>query len=180
MSQLWGVVKRIFSKNDAPPPDLEATLADLRARTPAPVFWMLGKTQSGKSSIIRYLTGADEAVVGSGVRPCTRTSRQFQVPTPAAPLLSFLDTRRVGEPGPDPRFRTRAAAAEHRRAPAGVRRPVRRVRPDRPDETRGRLPRPELRRRRPQAGAVAVAARGVPADAPAAQGGDRGAQGRPP
>lgn len=102
MSQLWGVVKRMFSKTDTPPPDLEATLADLRARTPAPVFWMLGKTQSGKSSIIRYLTGADEAVVGSGFRPCTRTSRQFQFPTPEAPLLSFLDTRGVDEPGYDP------------------------------------------------------------------------------
>src|SRR5438876_52064 len=102
MSQLWGVVKRIFSKNDAPPPDLEATLAELRAKTPAPVFWMLGKTQSGKSSIIRYLTGADEAVVGSGFRPCTRTSRQFQFPTPEAPLLSFMDTRGVDEPGYDP------------------------------------------------------------------------------
>ena len=102
MSRVWGVVKRIFSKNDTAPPDLEATLADLRVRTPAPVFWMLGKTQSGKTSIIRFLTGADEAVVGSGFRPCTRTSRQFQFPTPEAPLLSFLDTRGVDEPGYDP------------------------------------------------------------------------------
>jgi uncharacterized protein (DUF697 family) len=102
MSQLWGVVKRIFSKDDTPPPDLEATLAELRSKTPAPVFWMLGKTQSGKSSIIRYLTGADDAVVGSGFRPCTRTSRLFQFPTPEAPLLSFLDTRGVDEPGYDP------------------------------------------------------------------------------
>jgi uncharacterized protein (DUF697 family) len=102
MSRIWGVVKRIFSKDDTPPPDLEATLAELRAKTPAPVFWLLGKTQSGKSSIIRHLTGADEAVVGSGFRPCTRTSRQFQFPTPEAPLLSFLDTRGVDEPGYDP------------------------------------------------------------------------------
>src|SRR5438876_8961162 len=102
MSQLWGVVKRIFSKNDSPPPDLEATLAELRTKTPAPVFWLLGKTQSGKTSIIRYLTGADDAVIGSGFRPCTRTSRQFQFPTPDAPLLSFLDTRGVDEPGYEP------------------------------------------------------------------------------
>jgi uncharacterized protein (DUF697 family) len=102
MGQIWGVVKRIFSRTDSPPPDLEATLAELRARTPAPVFWLLGKTQSGKTSIIRYLTGADDAVIGSGFRPCTRTSRQFQFPTPEAPLVSFLDTRGVDEPGYDP------------------------------------------------------------------------------
>ena len=41
-------------------------------------------------------------MVGSGFRPCTRTSRQFQFPTPEAPLLSFLDTRGVDEPGYDP------------------------------------------------------------------------------
>jgi len=102
MSQIWGVMKRMFSRSDGPPPDLDATLAELRARTPAPVFWLLGKTQSGKTSIIHHLTGADDAVIGSGFRPCTRTSRQYQFPTPEAPLLSFLDTRGVDEPGYDP------------------------------------------------------------------------------
>src|SRR3954451_9216361 len=102
MTRVWGVVKQMFSKDEGPPPDLEKTLADLRSKTPAPVFWLLGKTQSGKTSIIRYLTGADDAVIGSGFRPCTKTSRQFQFPTPEAPLLSFLDTRGVDEPGYDP------------------------------------------------------------------------------
>jgi uncharacterized protein (DUF697 family) len=102
MSQIWGVMKRMFAGADGPPPDLDATLADLRAKTPAPVFWLLGKTQSGKTSIIRYLTGADDAVIGSGFRPCTKTSRQYQFPSPEAPLLSFLDTRGVDEPGYDP------------------------------------------------------------------------------
>ncbi|MDB5311389.1 MAG: hypothetical protein JWO38_5591 [Gemmataceae bacterium] len=102
MSQIWGVMKRMFSRNEGPPPDLDATLAELRAKTPAPVFWLLGKTQSGKTSIIRYLTGAEDAAIGSGFRPCTRTSRQYQFPTPEAPLLSFLDTRGVDEPGYDP------------------------------------------------------------------------------
>ncbi|HJZ57900.1 MAG TPA: DUF697 domain-containing protein [Gemmataceae bacterium] len=102
MSRIWTVVKRMFAKDDSPPPDLEAALTELRSKTPSPVFWLLGKTQSGKTSIIRYLTGADEAVIGSGFRPCTRTSRKFQFPTPEAPLLSFLDTRGVDEPGYDP------------------------------------------------------------------------------
>jgi len=102
MSRFVKGIRRIFSRSDGPPPDLDATLADLRRRTPAPVFWLLGKTQSGKTSIVKFLTGADEAVIGSGFRPCTSTSRQFQFPTPDAPLVTFLDTRGVDEPGYDP------------------------------------------------------------------------------
>jgi len=60
-----------------------------------PVFWLYGKTQSGKTSLIKFLTGADEAEIGEGFRPCTRYSRQYQFPTPDAPLLTFLDTRGV-------------------------------------------------------------------------------------
>jgi len=102
MSRTWTTFKRIFSRDDGPPPELDATLAELRAKTPAPVFWLVGKTQSGKTSIIRYLTGAEEAVIGSGFRPCTKTSRQYLFPTPEAPLMAFLDTRGVDEPGYDP------------------------------------------------------------------------------
>lgn len=102
MGRLWDAMKRTVSGDSAAPPDLDATLAELRAKTPAPVFWLFGKTQSGKTSIIRYLTGADDAVIGSGFRPCTKTSRQYQFPNPDAPLLTFLDTRGVDEPGYDP------------------------------------------------------------------------------
>lgn len=102
MSRLWDAVKRTVTGDDSPPPDLEVTLSDLRAKTPTPVFWLLGKTQSGKTSTIRYLTGAEDAAIGSGFRPCTRTSRLYQFPTADAPLLTFLDTRGVDEPGYDP------------------------------------------------------------------------------
>src|SRR5260221_5415713 len=102
MSRIWDAMKRVVSGSEGPPPDLDATLAELRAKTPAPVFWLLGKTQSGKTSIIHYLTGADDAAIGSGFRPCTRTSRRYQFPSPEAPLLDFLDTRGVDEPGYDP------------------------------------------------------------------------------
>jgi uncharacterized protein (DUF697 family)/predicted GTPase len=80
---------------------LEASLATLRQRTPVPVFWLFGKTQSGKTSIIKFLTGAAEAEIGEGFRPCTRTSREYDFPTPEAPLLSFLDTRGLDEPSYD-------------------------------------------------------------------------------
>lgn len=82
--------------------EAQARLADARRRTPVPVLWLFGKTQSGKTSIVKYLTGASEAEIGSGFRPCTRFSRTYQFPTAEAPLLSFLDTRGLDEPGYDP------------------------------------------------------------------------------
>src|SRR5262249_53394336 len=82
--------------------ELQKRLDELRAKTPVPVFWLYGKTQSGKTSIIKFLTGADEAEIGQGFKPGTRFSRQYQFPTTEAPLLTFLDTRGVDEPGYDP------------------------------------------------------------------------------
>lgn len=82
--------------------NLHVQLQELRARTPVPVFWLLGKTQSGKTSLIKYLSGADEAEIGHGFKPCTRFSRQYEFPSPETPLLTFLDTRGLDEPGYDP------------------------------------------------------------------------------
>src|SRR5471032_2631921 len=73
-----------------------------RERLPVPVFWLFGKTQSGKTSVVKYLTGADRAEIGKGFRPCTRFSSLYQFPTPEAPLATFLDTRGLDEPGYDP------------------------------------------------------------------------------
>ena len=102
MSQLWGTMKRMFSGGSDRPPDLETTLKELRDKTPTPVFWLIGKTQSGKTSIIKFLTGAEDAAIGSGFRPTTKTTRRYEFPTPDAPLLSFLDTRGLDEPTYDP------------------------------------------------------------------------------
>jgi uncharacterized protein (DUF697 family) len=81
---------------------LQEHLARLRQSLPVPVFWLYGKTQSGKTSIIKYLTGAESAEIGKGFQPCTRFSRQYQFPLREAPLLTFLDTRGLDEPGYDP------------------------------------------------------------------------------
>ncbi|HEY1192102.1 MAG TPA: DUF697 domain-containing protein [Gemmata sp.] len=102
MSRFWEALKRTVTGDTSPPPDLEETLNAVRGKTPAPVFWLLGKTQSGKTSLVRFLTGAEDAAIGSGFRPCTKTSRLYQFPTPDAPLLTFLDTRGVDEPGYEP------------------------------------------------------------------------------
>ena len=68
---------------------------------PVPLIWMLGKTGSGKSSMIQYLTGTEEAIVGSGFRPETKTSRRFSFPDEDSPVVRFLDTRGLGEAGYD-------------------------------------------------------------------------------
>src|SRR5438128_1104130 len=98
---MFDTVKRWFSpaERDA---RLQYHLEQLRQRTPVPVFWLFGKTQTGKTSIIKFLTGADEAEIGHGFRPCTRFSREYQFPTADAPLLNFLDTRGLDEPDYDP------------------------------------------------------------------------------
>src|SRR5271155_6110507 len=95
-------LKNMFSSRGADE-RLRHKLEEIRQKTPVPVFWLYGKTQSGKTSLIKFLTGADEAEIGHGFKPCTRFSRQYMFPTPEARLLTFLDTRGVDEPGYDPR-----------------------------------------------------------------------------
>jgi predicted GTPase len=68
---------------------------------PPPVLWLLGKTQSGKTSIIRSLTGSPDAEIGAGFKSCTRTARFYDFPA-SAPLVRFLDTRGLGEVAYDP------------------------------------------------------------------------------
>jgi uncharacterized protein (DUF697 family) len=82
------------------PPETASPIAD-RARRFAPVVWLIGKVQSGKSSIVRVLTQSTEAEVGSGFRACTRMARVFDFPQDA-PIIRFLDTRGLGEATYDP------------------------------------------------------------------------------
>lgn len=96
LAGVWGAVV-------APAPDhaRDDRIAE-QARSLAPIVWMLGKVQSGKSSIVRALTRSTEAEVGQGFAACTRTARIFDFPADA-PVIRFLDTRGLGEPGYDAR-----------------------------------------------------------------------------
>ena len=51
-----------------------------QARGLAPVVWLSGKVQSGKSSIVRAIIESSDAKIGSGFKACTRTSRLFEFP----------------------------------------------------------------------------------------------------
>lgn len=127
------------------PGEFNAARAKLLAATPVPVFWLFGKTGSGKTSIIKHLTQADEAMIGTGFRPETRQSRRYDFPSAEQPLLEFLDTRGLGEAGYDPQediaafdatahlMLVTARAADHaQQAVVQPLRAIRRAKPDRP------------------------------------------------
>lgn len=76
--------------------------AEIVKNAPLPVFWLFGKTGSGKTSIIRFLTGATDAAIGNGFQPQTQHSQQFDFPSAEYPVLRFLDTRGLGEARYDP------------------------------------------------------------------------------
>jgi len=82
---------------------LQAVLSRVRQGLPPPVIWLLGKVQSGKTAIIRALTGAERAQIGSGFAPCTRWAARYDFPNADVPLAVFLDTRGLGEAGYDAR-----------------------------------------------------------------------------
>ncbi|MCQ8127023.1 GTPase family protein [Methylomonas rivi] len=81
---------------------LHEKLQQARRHLPVPVFWLLGKAQSGKSSIVQGLTGSSRAEIGQGFRPCTRQSFVFDFPDEETAFVRFLDTRGLGEAGYDP------------------------------------------------------------------------------
>ena len=68
---------------------------------PAPVVWLVGKVQSGKTSIVRAITRSSDVEIGNGFKACTQTARVFDFPD-ARPTLRFLDTRGLGEAAYDP------------------------------------------------------------------------------
>ncbi|MBS3963294.1 MAG: DUF697 domain-containing protein [Methylomonas sp.] len=99
MSSRW--IEQILHPS-VPEGRLHETLEQSRQGLQVPVFWLLGKTQSGKTSIIQALTGSSRAEVGEGFRPCTLRSVIFEFPSAETAFVRFLDTRGLGEAGYDP------------------------------------------------------------------------------
>lgn len=81
---------------------VESKINDVKQRLPIPVFWLLGKTQSGKTSLIRALTGSDAVEIGNGFQPCTQRSRFYDFPSSSHAIIRFLDTRGLGETAYNP------------------------------------------------------------------------------
>ncbi len=95
-------LKNWFGWNSLTDEQFAQQQAALLEKTPVPVMWLFGKTGSGKTSIVRYLTGATTAVIGNGYRPQTKTSVQYDFPSDQDTIVRFLDTRGIGEAGYDP------------------------------------------------------------------------------
>jgi uncharacterized protein (DUF697 family) len=91
-------VQRRLGRAAAPPlpDDGTARYAAAQAEADAPVIWLLGKTQAGKTSIVAALTGEGRDDIGNGFQPATRTARKYAWP-PERPLLRFLDTRGLAD-----------------------------------------------------------------------------------
>jgi len=83
-----------FRVNEA---ELAQVLAEVRAALPTTEVLLVGKPQTGKSSIIRGLTGVSPEIVGQGFRPHTTHTQRYNYPTGSLPLLIFTDTMGLGE-----------------------------------------------------------------------------------
>jgi uncharacterized protein (DUF697 family)/predicted GTPase len=82
--------------------DLQGLLEQVRQSLPTTEVVLIGKAQTGKSSIIRALTGASAEIIGQGFRPHTAHTQQYAYPTDDLPLLNFIDTVGLGEGLKDP------------------------------------------------------------------------------
>jgi len=72
-------------------------LAKVRSELPTTEALLIGKPQSGKSSIVRGLTGVSAEIVGQGFRPHTQHTERYAYPSNDLPLLIFTDTVGLGD-----------------------------------------------------------------------------------
>ncbi len=98
---MWNPFRK-FSQSPASDEEFRSLRAKLLAEAPIPRLWLFGKTGSGKTSIVRYLTGAADAIIGRGFKPQTQFARLFSFPDDELPIVRFLDTRGLGEANYDP------------------------------------------------------------------------------
>jgi uncharacterized protein (DUF697 family) len=97
----WPWLAKRWPGGIAPAPTM-AEIEALAKAHPPPALWLFGKTQSGKSSIVRHLTGATAEIIGRGFRPLSATTLRYAVPDDAAPVMIFLDTRGLDDANYDP------------------------------------------------------------------------------
>lgn len=81
--------------------EIAEILTQLRAELPTTEALLIGKPQSGKSSIVRGLTGASAEIVGQGFQPHTQNTARYAYPSEDLPLLIFTDTVGLGDVGHD-------------------------------------------------------------------------------
>jgi predicted GTPase len=77
--------------------EIAEILTKVRAELPTTEAFLIGKPQTGKSSIIRGLTGVSAEIVGQGFRPHTQNTQRYNYPCDDLPLLVFTDTVGLGD-----------------------------------------------------------------------------------
>jgi uncharacterized protein (DUF697 family)/predicted GTPase len=87
-------ISGLFRVNEA---EIAEILEKIRAELPTTEVLLVGKPQSGKSSIIRGVTGVSAEIIGQGFRPHTTHTQRYNYPTGDLPLLIFTDTVGLGE-----------------------------------------------------------------------------------
>jgi uncharacterized protein (DUF697 family)/predicted GTPase len=94
LDQLTNTVLQWFSVSDS---QVAAILEKVRQELPTTEALLIGKPQTGKSSIIRGITGVSAEMVGQGFRPHTQNTQRYTYPAEDLPLLIFTDTVGLGD-----------------------------------------------------------------------------------
>ncbi len=87
----------IFSAFSVSDERIAEILQQVRAELPTTEALLIGKPQSGKSSIVRGLTGVSADIIGQGFRPHTQNTQRYAYPSDELPLLIFTDTVGLGD-----------------------------------------------------------------------------------
>lgn len=85
---------RWFSIDEA---QVAEILERVRSELPTTEAVLMGKPQSGKSSIVRGLTGVSAEIIGQGFRPHTQHTQRYAYPSDDLPLIIFTDTVGLGD-----------------------------------------------------------------------------------
>ncbi|MFM6038103.1 MAG: GTPase family protein, partial [Sphaerospermopsis kisseleviana] len=92
--QVTQTIGQWFSVNDA---QVAEILATIRTQLPTTEALLIGKPQTGKSSIVRGLTGVSAEIIGQGFRPHTQNTQRYAYPADDLPLIVFTDTVGLGD-----------------------------------------------------------------------------------
>ncbi|MEA5516791.1 GTPase family protein [Nodularia sp. UHCC 0506] len=98
VEQITQTIVQWFSVSET---EVAEILATVRAELPTTEALLIGKPQSGKSSIVRGLTGVSAEIIGQGFRPHTQHTQRYAYPSSELPLLIFTDTVGLGDVNQD-------------------------------------------------------------------------------
>lgn len=97
LRNLQNLQKVLWQRFTVQEEQIAAHLEAIRSQLPTTEVVLIGKPQSGKSSIVRGMTGQPKDIVGQGFKPHTRHTQRYPYPSEELPLLIFTDTVGLGD-----------------------------------------------------------------------------------